>query len=91
VPRRGSQEPEVAACRDLRPVAGSEVTEIASVEESFTCTLCGARFHNGTAGCASCPLHSDCRLVHCPNCGFGFPARSKWAEWVRRLIGGLRQ
>ena len=56
-----------------------------------TCALCGARYSRAGEVCAACPLHTGCDLARCPHCGFSSPARSRWADWVRRVLGIPRE
>jgi Fe2+ transport system protein FeoA len=59
---------------------------------SFSCPLCGYAFDPATnAGCASCPLHSGCQIVCCPNCGHSTvdPRESRLARWATALLGRL--
>ncbi|MDO5824225.1 hypothetical protein [Methanobrevibacter sp.] len=37
------------------------------------CRMCGFEFDENrleNRGCASCGKHSNCNLIHCPECGF---------------------
>jgi Fe2+ transport system protein FeoA len=55
-----------------------------------TCPLCGLEYEPAGASCRSrgCPLSlGDCRLDHCPRCGYTQPAVDRGlAGWIRRRL-----
>jgi hypothetical protein len=56
-----------------------------------TCTFCGFTFDPElNPSCGSCPLHQDCSVACCPNCGISniIPAKSKLANWINRILPG---
>jgi len=53
-------------------------------ETKITCSLCGAVFVPDENVCGGCVLHKDCKLVCCPNCGFGIPPDSKLVAWLKK-------
>jgi hypothetical protein len=56
----------------------------------MTCQLCGYTFDATQMSChASCALHSYCKIVCCPNCGYQAvdESRSRLAHGARRLAG----
>ncbi len=57
-------------------------------KEKIKCTLCGAVFEPDGNTCGGCVLRKDCRLICCPNCGFGIPEESKLVDWFRDLRKG---
>ena len=41
--------------------------------KQHTCPLCGNKFKKGSlTACQGCPLHGNCDLIKCPNCGYEF-------------------
>jgi Fe2+ transport system protein FeoA len=59
---------------------------------SFSCPLCGHSFDpSASPGCASCPLHSGCRIICCPSCGHSTvdPGASRMARWAAAALGRL--
>ena len=50
----------------------------------ITCSLCGAVFEPDENTCGGCVLNKDCKLVSCPNCGFGVPQESKLVGWLKK-------
>ena len=58
--------------------------------EQMQCPLCGARFNPAdAASCASCPMSNSCSVLCCPRCKYSFPAETKLASLVRRMLGRL--
>lgn len=53
-------------------------------DTKIKCSLCGAVFDPGENTCGGCVLRRDCRLICCPNCGFGIPEDSKLLKWLRK-------
>ncbi len=53
------------------------------------CRMCGFEFDENALenrGCTSCGKHSNCNLVHCPNCGFGnSPELDQEFEFIVKL------
>ena len=60
-------------------------------DTEITCTLCGAVFEPDENTCGGCALHKDCRLVCCPNCGYGIPEESKLVSWLKRRLEKRRR
>lgn len=59
--------------------------------ELLTCPMCGFRYDpQANEACPSCPLHAQCNLACCPNCGYQTVnlGRSQLAGWFQKL--GLR-
>jgi len=51
------------------------------------CPLCGCEFsESATTQCRRCPLHGDCQLVCCPNCGYQWPQDSRVVSWLKRAF-----
>ena len=52
------------------------------------CPLCGAEFEKKDKNlCANCPLHKDCNLIGCPNCGYQFLDKPK-GKFFKKIIKG---
>jgi hypothetical protein len=55
----------------------------------MTCPMCGCLFDpDEHVACQSCPLHKNCHLVCCPNCGYNSidPGRSSLAQAAIRWL-----
>ncbi len=56
-----------------------------------TCGLCGLEYTPGGENCLTrgCPLAvGDCRLEHCPRCGYAVPGTNGGiAGWLRQRLG----
>lgn len=55
----------------------------------LTCLMCGARFDpRANPACPTCPIHSACTQVCCPECGHTTvdPSQSRLASWALRLF-----
>jgi hypothetical protein len=55
----------------------------------ITCPMCGYVYDpDEHIACRSCPLHKNCHLVCCPNCGYESidPGRSVLAQAVDRWL-----
>lgn len=49
------------------------------------CSFCGYEFNKKNADqCDSCPLHTKCGKLKCPNCGFEMPRENSIFRWFRR-------
>jgi len=60
--------------------------------QTMQCSMCGQRFDpDRHLACQSCPMHSGCDLVCCPDCGYQTvdPRRSHLVR-LARFISGLR-
>jgi hypothetical protein len=55
-------------------------------DTKIKCTLCGAVFEPDENTCGGCIVRKDCKLVCCPNCGFGIPRESKLATWFKQRL-----
>lgn len=62
-----------------------------STSLTVNCPLCGKEFEKTPAVCANCPLHSQCDLVRCPNCGYQFPPESKIIEFFKNMFKKRRE
>ncbi|MBI4831640.1 MAG: hypothetical protein HY801_08825 [Candidatus Lindowbacteria bacterium] len=65
--------------------------DTAERDTKMTCTLCGAVFEPDENTCGGCVLHKDCKVVCCPNCGFGIPKESKFVSWLREHLGKQKE
>lgn len=58
------------------------------------CRMCGFEFDEDdldNRGCTSCGKHSNCNLVHCPNCGFGnSPELDQEFEFIVKLKNKIK-
>lgn len=55
------------------------------------CPLCGYAFVDGeTPLCHKCPLHKNCDLVCCPNCGYQWPQESQLLKWAKGMTSWVR-
>lgn len=54
------------------------------------CALCGKEFEPSATACASCPMHSGCDLIRCPNCRYEFPKESKIVGFFSNLFDFIR-
>ena len=50
------------------------------------CGMCGTEFDPDLNTCGGCMVRKDCKLICCPNCGFGIPEESKLASWLKRRL-----
>ena len=48
--------------------------------------MCGTEFDPDLNTCGGCMVRKDCKLICCPNCGFGIPEESKLASWLKRRL-----
>ncbi len=58
-------------------------------EAELKCPACQTPLAPGAqAACSSCPLHSDCNLICCPNCGVSTvdPQDSRLARWAANFF-----
>ena len=58
-------------------------------DEHMTCPLCGHRFDpRAHAACRTCPLHSNCAVVCCPQCGHTtiYTAQSRLGRWFASIL-----
>lgn len=55
-------------------------------KQTVRCSLCGTEFTPSDHLCGGCVVRRECRLVCCPNCGFGMPEESKLAGWLRNRM-----
>ncbi len=53
-------------------------------DTKIKCSLCGAVFEPDENTCGGCIVRKECRLICCPNCGFGIPEDSKIVKWLRK-------
>ena len=58
------------------------------------CRMCGFEFDETKLenhGCCGSGKHSNCRQVHCPNCGFGnHPELEEEFEFINKLKNRLK-
>ena len=61
-------------------------TATATATATVTCGMCRLTFREdrGQEACRGCPLHTACRFVHCPRCGFENPVEPPWLLTLRR-------
>jgi len=52
----------------------------------YKCPLCGLEFDDAGALCHSCPMSKNCKVICCPNCGYGFTDESRLVEWLKRRL-----
>jgi ribosomal protein L37E len=64
--------------------------DAARKDTEMTCTLCGAMFSPDENTCGGCVLHKECKVICCPNCGFGMPKESRFVSWLREHVGKQR-
>lgn len=59
---------------------------MSTATKSLTCGMCRRPFDEdrGQAACHACPLHSGCRFVRCPHCGFENPVEPPWLLSLRK-------
>jgi ribosomal protein L37E len=50
-------------------------------DTKIKCTLCGAVFEPSDNTCGGCIVRKECKLICCPNCGFGIPGESRLVNW----------
>ena len=57
----------------------------------MTCALCGHQFEkeDSDSSCASCPLHTGCSRLRCPNCGYEIVETPESLQVVRKLFTSL--
>ncbi|MDY6833525.1 MAG: hypothetical protein SVY53_01840 [Chloroflexota bacterium] len=50
------------------------------------CSLCGFEFDEEMAqqACTSCPMHSRCNLIRCPNCAYEIPREPRWLKKIKK-------
>jgi hypothetical protein len=58
--------------------------DTSKTENKIKCSLCGAIFEPDSNTCGGCALNKDCKLICCPNCGFGIPGESKLSKWLKK-------
>jgi len=50
---------------------------------TIKCSLCGTVFEPAENTCNGCIVRKNCKLICCPNCGFGIPAESQILGWLK--------
>jgi|GEM_PF-799699 len=57
------------------------------------CPLCRFEFEEMEAekGCQGCPMHKNCSLSLCPNCGYEFlPPEPDSLKFMKKILGKMK-